>query len=782
MSLGAKLHVLLLVAALPLCVITGYLALSGWMSSREMAQDFPAFVLADKRDAQFKIFIDGVADAVDTGTLSLKALNAAQEARLLSRELDTLTGVRTAELEADLDLVVTSLLKHRTLTALLPLRDEIQRSSKTIAASAGLQHRQLDAIVSGSIRRATRDTAIALATILLSISVAWWVGGRLIQHILRVERRAHDASALNQAIMDAAPIGMMTIGADSLIATANRACHEMHGFEPGGLIGLRVDQLVDPESVAVRASPRDLRPGADDDELLRLPQLESGSTSETEWTCVRNDGSRFPAGVIALPLHNAAGYSLGELRMVTDITERKRAAARVEHMALHDSLTSLPNRLLLQSRAAQAHARAQRDSGSFALALVDLDRFKPINDTLGHTVGDEVLKIVAQRLKAAVRSSDTVVRMGGDEFALLLPDVAHPGQPCEIGRKVLGELTQALVVGDHRLHVSASVGVALYPTHGADLVTLIRNADAAMYNAKSRGGDAVVLFDECMALGKDDTSARRVELREALARGEFVLHYQPLVDPSCGQVRALEALLRWQHPTRGLVMPGEFIPLAEETGLIVAIGAWVLQRACADLAELRRQGQPALRMAVNVSSRQFASDGLQDTVAQALAAAGLEGSALELEITESILMNSLVRTNAILASLRAMDVRIAIDDFGTGYSSLSYLSVFPVQTVKIDRSFVAQIDSGKGAALLTGAIVSMAHSLGLGVVAEGVETFKQEQHLVKLGCELLQGYRFSRPVALEQLPSVMAFLAVQRRSSPDLNAAPCSDLETATPR
>jgi len=359
--------------------------------------------------------------------------------------------------------------------------------------------------------------------------------------------------------------------------------------------------------------------------------------------------------------------------------------------------------------------------------------------------------------------------MGGDEFALLLPDVQHAAQACEVGQKVLAEVSKVLVVGGQQLHVSASVGVAVYPTHGTDLVTLIRNADAAMYDAKSRGSDAVALYEERMSRATDDMSLRRAELREALGRGEFVLHYQPLVDARSGRVLALEALLRWQHPTRGLVGPCDFIPLAEETGLIIPIGAWVLRQACADLAALRRQGHPGLRMAVNVSCRQFADDGLQPTIAQALAAAGLEGSALELEITETVLMSSLTRTKSILASLRAMDVRIAIDDFGTGYSSLSYLSHFPVQTVKVDRSFVAQIDSGEGAALLAGAIVALAHSLGLEVVAEGVETAGQRQHLVRLGCELLQGFHFSPPVPVGQLQA-----AFDRLAAPGVGAAPAA--------
>jgi len=389
-----------------------------------------------------------------------------------------------------------------------------------------------------------------------------------------------------------------------------------------------------------------------------------------------------------------------------------------------------------------------------------------------------VLKVVAQRLTHAVRTTDTVVRMGGDEFALLLPDISHPDQAIEVGQKILAAMVDELSIESHRLHVTASIGIALYPAHGTDLPTLLRNADAAMYDAKARGRDAVSLYDERMSMQASDQLELQADLRQALSAGEFLLHYQPLVDAVSGEVHALEALLRWRHPRRGLVAPLDFIPLAEDTGLIVPIGVWALRQACSDLARLRRQGRPDLRMAVNLSPRQFTADGLEASVSEALRDAGLEGSALELEITESVLMNSLERTQGILVALRAMGVRIAIDDFGTGYSSLSYLANFPVQTVKVDRSFVRQIDSGDGTALLAGAIVAMAHSLGLAVVAEGVETLDQHSHLVDLGCELLQGFRFSKPVPFEQLlgaidsVEAMPALPVNRRVEVWAHSAP----------
>jgi len=740
-------------------------ALLAWLTWLMLTQSARAHALAQRysrdareREARLRSVLDGARDAIFTldvqGTI-LGANHAVQEilgypeADLLTRNTNLLLPPeRTEEYQA--------------------LWTEFVRSARQSQDGHGPVH-ELELRHRDGRLLCTRSS-LSLVRTDAGEFVVWTVGDLTRER--EMERQAREAAALNQAIMDVAPIGVMTIDANSSIATANRASHAMLGYEPGELVGQRANILNDPEELEIRVAEHGVEPGEETSkpELFRSPLAPSGQLMETEWTYVRKDASRFPAGVIALPLRDAAGRSLGGLRMVTDITERKRAAARIEHMALHDGLTGLPNRLLLQDRAGQALARAKRHSGTFALVLMDLDRFKQINDTLGHAIGDEVLKIVAQRLTHAVRTSDTVVRMGGDEFALLLPDILHPDQAVEVGQKILAAMVGDLSIESHRLHVTASIGVALYPAHGTDLATLLRNADSAMYDAKARGRDAVSLYDERMSVHASNKLELHADLRDALAAGEFVLHYQPLVDAASGEVHALEALLRWQHPRRGLVAPLDFIPLAEDTGLIVPIGAWALGQACADLARLRRQGRPDLRMAVNLSPRQFTSDGLEASVSEALQAAGLEGSALELEITESVLMNSLERTQGILATLRAMGVRIAIDDFGTGYSSLSYLAHFPVQTVKVDRSFVHQIDSGDGTALLAGAIVAMAHSLGLAVVAEGVETLAQHSHLVDLGCELLQGFRFSKPVPFEQLRGAierveaMPTLQVQQRA------------------
>ena len=780
LGLDSKLHILLLAAALPLCVVAGYQALSNWSTSREIAREFPIFEDAAARDAQFAIFMDGLSDAVDTGTLNVKAVEALRQATVLSEKLRQWTSEPMAELQADLEVINNTVGRSRALVAITPLSREINRASKAISSNGEFHRKRLNEFVMGSVYTSQRDAAGATLVALLSMSFAIWFGSRLIQNILDVERRAYDASALNQAIMDAAPIGLMTFGPDHRIATANRACHFMHGYEPDELLGRQAEilQAEVERDVSISSCGGDF-PDLHG-QLIVSERMAVSNLAENDRMHLRKDGSRFSAGVIELPLRDAQGRSLGGLRLVTDITDRKRAAAKVEHMALHDSLTGLPNRLVLQQRTDRELARARRHGGgAFALALIDLDHFKQINDTLGHAVGDDVLKIVAERLKDSVRSSDTVVRMGGDEFALLLPDITRRDEASEVGQKILGELAKVAVIDGHTLHLSGSIGLAFFPEHGGDLNALLRSADAAMYDAKSRGRDAVSLYDPMMSQNAENQSELRAELRQALALGEFVLHYQPIVEAITGEVRAFEALLRWQHPDRGMVMPDGFISLAEETGLIVPIGEWVIRRACADLARLRCSGPPDLRMTVNVSPRQFMSNGLEACVRGSLCAAGLEGSALELEITESTLMNSVNRTQEILASLRAIGVRIAIDDFGTGYSSLSYLANFPVHTLKVDRSFVRQIDGGGSAASLTGAIISMGHSLGLDVVAEGVETAEQQAHLIRLECDLLQGFKFGRPVPFEQLPVALRSGTTSASAEPTVRAMRLQDGEAA---
>jgi diguanylate cyclase (GGDEF)-like protein len=440
------------------------------------------------------------------------------------------------------------------------------------------------------------------------------------------------------------------------------------------------------------------------------------------------------------------------------IDQREKAEDRIRYLAYYDGLTGLPNRQLFQERLQNALATAKQKGTSLGLLFLDLDRFKQVNDTLGHSVGDELLCEVSDRMMSCVRFSDYVARtgvtepvgevsrLGGDEFTLLLPAIRDPQDAAKVAERVLEDLAKPFAVKGYELAATASIGIAVYPFDGEDSETLLRNADTAMYHAKSHNRNNFQFYTEEM----NTVAARKLliasRLRGALERGEFSLHYQPLRDAVSGKVSGAEALLRWNDPESGPVGPDEFIPIAEDTGLIIDIGEWVLRTACEQARAWHDEGFQDIRMAVNVSSHQFRQTGWSETVAEILREAGLSPAQLELEMTETAIMQNDDATMAALSELSDMGVGLALDDFGTGYSSLSYLRRFPIDRVKIDRSFVGDITSDPEDAAITAAILAMAQSLQLLVVAEGVETVEQADFLRERGCDELQGYLFSRPV------------------------------------
>jgi len=431
-------------------------------------------------------------------------------------------------------------------------------------------------------------------------------------------------------------------------------------------------------------------------------------------------------------------------------TEKLEAVNRqLRHLATHDALTGLPNRVLLDDRLAQAVAHAHRDGQPFALLVVDLDRFKLINDSLGHRAGDVVLDEVSRRLSSVVRDIDTVARTGGDEFIMVISPSAMPEDAVAIAHRAKEALRAPMRVSGVELHVTSSIGVAYYPTDAGSADSLIARADAAMYCAKQRGRNNV----QCFAEGMDAVTVGRVslesDLHAALEAGQFELHYQPKPNTESGDVYSAEALIRWRHPQRGLIGPDEFIPLAEECGLINEIGAWVLREACRQCAEWQRSSLPPLRVAVNVAATQFRRGDLLDVVRGALQSAGLEARFLEIELTESAVMTNPEESAAILEQLSRMGVLVSVDDFGTGYSSINYLRRFPIDKLKIDRSFVRDLECEVDASIVQ-AIISLAHSLKLKVVAEGVETPAQLQFLRSLGCDQYQGFHFSPPLPAGQ--------------------------------
>ena len=435
-----------------------------------------------------------------------------------------------------------------------------------------------------------------------------------------------------------------------------------------------------------------------------------------------------------------------------DITARKRDEATIRHLAYFDALTGLPNRMLFNDRLAQALAHARRrPSSGVTIMFLDLDRFKTINDTLGHGAGDELLRVTAERLLQTLREEDTIARLGGDEFLFLLTGVADVKDAARVGEKVLEQFNLPFQVMGHELHVSASIGISMFPMDGTDGETLIRNADTALYRAKEEGRNRYQLYAPTMNAVALKRLMIENSLRRALERKELILHYQPLVSLASGEVVAVEALIRWPHPELGMISPLEFIPMAEETGLIVPLTRWILRTACGHMKEWQEQGFAPSVLSVNVSARRFNDSNLPEMIKEVLESTGLDGGCLSVELTESVMMENAEATIGTLQRLKDLGIKISIDDFGTGYSSLSYLKRLPIDTLKIDRSFVEDIPADSEDAAIAMLIITMAHNLKLAVVAEGVETEEQRSFLQARHCDIMQGYLVSRPLSKDDL-------------------------------
>ena len=471
---------------------------------------------------------------------------------------------------------------------------------------------------------------------------------------------------------------------------------------------------------------------------------------------------------------------VGLIARVTDIAriaiERSAAERRIQQLAHYDELTGLPNRLLFNQALEDALRETAHSAQPLALLFVDVDRFKNVNDTLGHDMGDRLLKEVAGRLRRCLRAGDVLARFGGDEFVVLLPELPYEGYAAGVAARLLAALTDPLRLGDQECHVTASIGVATCPQDGRDAQTLQKHADTALHRAKDQGRNSFCHYSPQGDVHSRERLTLEAHLRRALARGELDLHYQPKQAIAGGAITGMEALLRWRHAELGMVAPARFIPIAEETGLIVPIGEWVLRTACARAAALRRDdGIEQPRVAVNLSARQFADQSLVPLVASVLTETGLRAECLELEITESLVMQNPEQAARLLAQLKEMGVQLAMDDFGTGYSSLAYLKRFPVDSIKIDRSFIQGLPGDEEDATITQAVIAMAHSLRLRTIAEGVETAEQLAFLERLGCDEIQGYYFSKPLPfgeLQQFLSAHAQRAEPVRSAPQIPVWP----------
>jgi diguanylate cyclase (GGDEF)-like protein/PAS domain S-box-containing protein len=465
---------------------------------------------------------------------------------------------------------------------------------------------------------------------------------------------------------------------------------------------------------------------------------------------IRRDGFESAIEDSAAPIHDRAGRVTGAVIVFHDVSAARAMSVKMTHSAQHDVVTNLPNRLLLNDRITQSIALALRQNKSIAVIFLDLDRFKYINDSLGHETGDKLLRSVSKRLLASVRGSDTVSRQGGDEFVILLSEISHPEDAAKSAKKILTSLSAPHSIVGQDLHIDGSIGISVYPEDGEDAETLIKNADTAMYHAKGAGRNNFQFFKGDMNLRAVERQSLEVSLRHALEGEQFLLHYQPKVNLDTGEITGVEALIRWQHPDRGLISPGRFIPIAEDCGLIVQIGRWVLREACRQTREWQDAGWLRLPIAVNVSALEFRDPAFVDSVRTVLQETGLQARYLELELTEGVLMEDGQSTAAVLQELKKMGVQLAVDDFGTGYSSLSYLQQFPIDVLKIDQSFVHHITGNPDDSPIVSAIIDMGKNLKQRVIAEGVETQGQLAFLQAQRCAEGQGYFFSRPLAAAQ--------------------------------
>ena len=548
------------------------------------------------------------------------------------------------------------------------------------------------------------------------------------------------------AVMNSVADGIVLLDPDGIITWLSRSAEVIFGCPRDVATGAGIDLLL----------PLAGEPGASLSERLAI--RATSRTQPLELTIRRRSGELVPVEVESSVVEQRGRPMI--VLVVRDLTGRRQTEETLRSLAYHDPLTGLPNRLLFHDRLAQAIERARRARQLLTVMLVDLDRFKLINDSLGLETGDQIIKGVADRLVGTLRKSDTVARLGGDEFMLLLLGTNGAEAAAKVAQKVLEALRPPLQVDAHELTTSASIGIALFPHDGDDADSLIKNADNALSRAKEQGRNHYQFYTDDMNAAAFERLMLESRLRRALEQGEFVIHYQPKVSLADGAVLGVEALLRWFHPDHGLVPPAEFIPLAEETGLIVPIGAWVLRTACAQVRRWHRLGHPKLELAVNLSARQFQEKDLVATIAAAVEESGMPAALLELELTESVIMRDAPEAARRLKELTALGIRLAVDDFGTGYSSLGYLRAFPISSLKIDRSFVRDVDRDPNSAALAQAIIALASSLKLKVVAEGVETREQLDILRRCGCQELQGFVFSRPLPPDD---VLALLEQGRR-------------------
>jgi diguanylate cyclase (GGDEF)-like protein/PAS domain S-box-containing protein len=569
--------------------------------------------------------------------------------------------------------------------------------------------------------------------------------------VARDLNKEQESAARYRGLLEAAPDAMIVVDQSGHILILNVQTERQFGYSRDELIGQPVKRII-PHGFDERLIADASRTAAE----ALAQQIDTG----IELIGLRRNGSEFPLEIMLSPLENANGILV--TAAIRNITLRKRAEQVLVKMSLqmayaaeHDFLTDLPNRLLLKDRVGQAIVSAAQHSHNIALLFLDMDGFKQVNDSLGHAIGDKLLQSISKRLLDSVRASDTVSRQGGDEFVVLLSDVDHPIATYQVVNALLAVVAKTHAIDQHELHLTASIGVSVYPDDGLDAETLIQNADTAMYQAKAKGRQSFQFFTSEMNVRAVERQSIEEAMRRALDRDEFAVHYQPKVDLRTGKITGAEALVRWTHPVRGLISPALLIPVAEECGIIVPLGRWVLQQACRQASAWADAGYSQTAVAVNVSAIEFRQENFLQGIFAILEEAQLPPNMLEIEVTESVLIQNGDATESILRTLRQSGVRIAIDDFGTGYSSLSYLERFPVDALKIDQSFIRQIADPPQKNKIVSAVIGIGKSLNLTIIAEGVETLAQLEFLRNHHCDKAQGYLFSKPIPAEDFARLL---------------------------
>ena len=769
---------------------------------------------AVKINAQYTQFMNGVVDAVDTNHLGAPALAALRdvwrEVGFLGSEASSKELLATS---VDLKKIAEVLATDSSLNQLEVFRERIAAARGVIAKSQDALGADLDMAILKSIDESQHNRKIvAIATLALLGLTLWFIHqmiGGLTQPLAIAVDAANSIAEGRSVRIEAAPkadIGNLLGSLKTMHESLERSERKSAGYRQG-LEG-KIKQLADSQTSLAEAQSMaslgnwswDLD-GATSQWSAEMSRILGSEASEKAPTLRGFLAAIDPAErkstvaelrqLLTAPnqfarehrlvgtgdlgrivFHqgasevNADGHVFRIRGTIQDITEHKKAEEKIRRLALFDSLTDLPNRQFFRESLGHAIARARRAKENMAVMFLDLDRFKRINDTLGHAAGDVLLQEAARRLRHCVRQSDfigrdgeaprnDIARLGGDEFTVNLVDLREPEDAAKVAERILHEMEKPFHVAGQELSVTVSIGIAIYPINGQDAETLLKNADVALYQAKASGKNLYKFFAQEMNVAALERLTLESELKYALERNEFILHYQPKIDINSGCIVGVEALIRWRHPTRGMVPPGLFIGIAEETGLIVAIGEWVLETACRQLSSWRQAKLPEFTMAVNLASPSFHNGLLVNDIATVLQTFNLRPELLQLEVTETMLMRDADATTRTLAQLHELGVKLSIDDFGTGHSSLSYLRRFRVDQLKIDRSFIAEMTASPADAAITAAIILFSQKLKLEVVAEGVETAAQATMLRDQGCHLLQGYYFSKPVEPEKIAVLM---------------------------